>query len=391
MDYKFFNTMDEIRSLGKSETQIREELYALWRDCFGDTAEYTDFYFEWKVKNNRIVTIYKQNRLSSMLHLNPYTVKTGKGKMNLNYIVGVATRAEDRRQGLMKVLLETSLQQMYKEHMPFTYLMPAAEAIYRPFGFRTVYKQASWRRQLSETFRKGKKIFSELKREDLKAVRVDSGNEKAIELLTDFTNRHLAAHYDIYTIRSPYYYKRLIHEMESGKGGVLLCLNQDTAVGYMAYMTDGGFGIAECIYRQEEEAEFMGAMAAEIPEIYLEGEPDKEHSEPVIMTRVIDFIAFLEGITSAKDFILNVEVKDAIIKENNGVYCLEFTGNGCKGVRTNTEPELTADISELTSLFFGRLSEQEVLKLSAAGDGREAEKKIREINFLQKVFINDVV
>ena len=56
------------------------------------------------------------------------------------YIVAVSTAPEYRHQGMMRALLAESLKELERRGMPFVFLMPAKEAIYRPFGFRYFYE-----------------------------------------------------------------------------------------------------------------------------------------------------------------------------------------------------------------------------------------------------------
>ncbi len=392
-EYTIFNTIDKIQTSGKSSEEIREDLYRLWRDCFGDTIDYTNFYFDWKVKDNRILTVYKQDSISAMLHLNPYTVMVNSKPTSLNYIVGVATRKEDRRQGLMKLLLEASLNQMYEEQMPFTYLMPAAEAIYLPFGFRIVYEQEPWKEKLIEAAQKRNSGLSlnEAEKDELKVVNVKSNEEEKISALTEFTNSFLAGHYSIYAKRSPYYYKRLIQEMKSGKGNVLVCLLKDEIIGYIAYMTDGGIGIAECIYEKDKKEIFMKAISSEIINKNDTAATSENHSNPTIMARIVNWYNFIKRITAKEEFTVYIKVEDAIITDNNGTYQLQFTPWGCNADLTDQQPELTADISDLTRLFFGRMKENDIAKLNINGDPFEIINKLMKINGYKDVFINDVV
>lgn len=390
MEYQLYNSTEEIKFHGKSQDQVHKELYDLWRECFGDTKAYTDFYFTWKVKDNRIISIYKGEKISSMLHLNPYTIKVGNKEEHLNYIVGVATRPKDRRKGLMRQLLETSLKQMYEEKMPFTYLMPAAEKIYHPFGFRIVYNQPPWKKMLLQAGDKNKGNLSDKFRAgQIKVIRIRETDEEEILALISFTESHLEKYYDIYTKRSPYYYKRLIHEMDSGKGAVLLVKMDNIPIGYMAYMTDSGFGIAECIYNEEVKEYFFSVVANEIGNDIVTAEDTGSDSTPSIMARIVDFEAFIKNITSREKVMLTVKVEDVIIPANNGVYQLTFSTEGCKIFRTNQEAEVIGNISELTSLFFGRLTDKELSRLT--GENPEVQSKISKINFYTKVFINDVV
>ena len=49
-------------------------------------------------------------------------------KVKTNYIVAVATRADCRHQGMMRLLLQASLQEMYREKETFTWLMPGCRS-----------------------------------------------------------------------------------------------------------------------------------------------------------------------------------------------------------------------------------------------------------------------
>ena len=51
----------------------------------------------------------------------------------------------------MRALLNTVLERMHSEKVPFTFLMPAAEAIYRPYDFRYIYDQCMQEVKKDET------------------------------------------------------------------------------------------------------------------------------------------------------------------------------------------------------------------------------------------------
>ncbi len=109
------------------------------------------------------------------------------------------------------------------------------------------------------------------------------------------------------------------------------------------------------------------------------------------MTRIVDWRSFIKNITAQEDLTLNIKVEDTIIKENNGVYRLQFTNSGCHVTETDTEPELAADISDLTRLFFGRLTEMELMNLIKQEYSKDILNKISKVNVYKKLFINDVV
>ena len=115
----------------------------LYEEIFDeDSPAFVDYYFRVKAAENEIFVVENEKQeILATLHLNPYKMMFCGEKAKTNYIVAVATRADCRHQGMMRSLLQASLQEMYRREETFTWLMPAAEAIYRPFGFRFIYEK----------------------------------------------------------------------------------------------------------------------------------------------------------------------------------------------------------------------------------------------------------
>ena len=119
---------------GKSE--------ALYRGAFPEDKDaFVEYYYSYVTKDNRILVLEQEGEIASMLHLNPYKLSVNGTEVNAYYYVAVATKTECRHQGMMRKLLKKSLNDIYEEGHPFTYLMPANRAIYEPFDFRIVYQQ----------------------------------------------------------------------------------------------------------------------------------------------------------------------------------------------------------------------------------------------------------
>ena len=396
MDTKLYNNISEIQETKKDQETAKQELYVLWQECFGDSSAYTDFYFKWKVKDNQILSIYKNDELSSMLHLNPYLVTVQGKKVSSNYIVGVATKKQNRRQGQMKSLLEVALHEMYQEHIPFTYLSPAAEAIYLPFGFRIVYEQERWNQILLETRMKLRAAtFNNKSIDGLTVVALGLADKVRIEELVSFSNQQLLQRYDVYIERTPYYYERLLHEITSTGGEVLLCYRSDQLVGYASYMAEDGIYVTECIYSLEEKDAVMEAISEFTEKTVNQGIYEmKNESAPTIMVRIADWNSFVLNISATEEIRIVMEVQDPIIEENNGIYALQFTNQGCKITRTTEKPEVSADIADLSRLFFARMTEKElfgIVKKEEKKNKEEILSKLKRINTYNKVFINDVV
>ena len=117
-----------IRKLEQNEHGKTREL---WEQVFPeDTKEFLDYYYFVKARDNQIYVIEEEGEIRSMLQLNPYEIRIENRVFPSFYIIAVATQKEYRGRGYMGALLRECMQEMYSKKVPFTFLMPAAEAIY---------------------------------------------------------------------------------------------------------------------------------------------------------------------------------------------------------------------------------------------------------------------
>lgn len=124
----------EVRYLTKEEHGRSRGLY---EEVFAeDEKAFVDAYYCRKTADNRILAAEEDGVIVSMLHCNPYTFRMRGESVLADYIVAAATKVKFRHRGLMRSLLTKALRDMRSEEKPFTFLMPADEAIYLPFDFR---------------------------------------------------------------------------------------------------------------------------------------------------------------------------------------------------------------------------------------------------------------
>lgn len=380
MEYTIFTSLEEAKANGIEN--VREDVYALWRECFGDTEAYTDFYFEWVVPYNRILTLYREGKLCSMLHLNPYTLGVAGKEVKSDYIVGVATKADERRKGYMGLLIDRAFELMYEEERPFTYLMPAAQAIYYPYDFRIVYTQEDWTLELRKAAADNTSGSS-----GLQLLKLDYTDRRNRKLLTEFTSGILKREYDVYVLRSRKYYEKLLRSMESAGGGLALVLEQGKAVGYAAYMLEDGLSIAECIC----EPRLKKRVLKRLYEEYFPALKEEKDFKPSIMMRIVNLRVFLEGLRGEEEISLVIEASDARIHENNGIYRLVCGREESRVTPTQELPQLSGNVAELTRLFFGQMSMEEIEELIPGENKEEILSAISKIHLYKKNFINDVV
>lgn len=380
MEYKIYTSLEEAKEDGIEN--VREDVYRLWQECFGDSGSYTDFYFEWVVPYNRIYTLYKEGKLCSMLHLNPYTFEIWEVEVKADYIVGVATKAEERRKGYMGLLINEALDTMYKEDKPFTYLMPAAESIYYPYDFRSVYFQEDWMGKI-------KKYGQDIKGStEAELVKLGMSDLEERRILTEFTEELLKKYHKYYILRSRKYYEKLLSEMESGQGGIAVIKKNGIPVGYAAYMLEDGLQIAECLYEPDFEKEVFQCLYQEFSShIRVEADGFK----PSIMMRIVNLKVFLEGLTASEEVALIIEAKDDRISYNNKRMLLTLNEDGGCVVDSDERPHLYGDIGDLTRLFYGQLEAKETKAMIQDEKKEEVMKLLSKINLYKDVFINDVV
>ena len=193
----------------------------LWEEIFTeDTPEFLDYYYSVKIQDNEIYVIEDENEIVSMIHLNPYNMRIKDKIYNTHYIVAVATKESYRKRGLMRKLLNHVLQVMADRGEQFTFLMPASESIYKPFGFEFVYEQRQ------------QKVVGKTSSDFM--IKMISATEDDCQDIADFANQMLVK-YDVVTWRTPSYYRTMLVELSSEEGGILLAKREGKIEGVFGY------------------------------------------------------------------------------------------------------------------------------------------------------------
>ena len=247
--------MMELRKLEQKE---HGKTRALWETVFSeDTKQFLDYYYYFKTKDNEIYVIEEEETIRSMLHLNPYMIRVEERQFRGNYIIAVATEEAYRGRGYMGMLLRKSMQDMYHRKELFTFLMPAAEAIYTPYDFRFIYNQ--WQALVGEI--PAREYLSEKKGLTRKLEVRDASMGDALEM-AGFFSRHFADRWQVYAVRDEAYYQTLLFEQQSENGGIKLMESDGELVGMFDYAREDGLEIREPLYQEEYAEEFKKAVHA---------------------------------------------------------------------------------------------------------------------------------
>lgn len=320
----------------------KEQCRLLWNEAFSeDSPAFVDYYFEEKTKDNRVLVREEAGVIQSMLHLNPYCLAVKDGTWTVDYIVGVATRADCRRRGYMRELMDEMFRNLWGREMPFVYLMPAAKEIYEPFDFVYIYDQPVW--QLKGGVEPGRQQL-------LTGSRIAGGEQW--DTVSEWMNRWLKDRYQVYAVRDRAYLERLGKELVSEQGQLELLCEQNHITGVYA---EWGTKAREqrLLYTEEADVELV----------------DKK---PAIMARIVNLNAFLSRIC-LNSFYIKEEIQilllltDEWIPENHGLWVWNLTKEKswvmpvpadevplrAAELDRGSQPVLELTIGELTSWLFG--------------------------------------
>lgn len=327
-----------LRKLEQSENGLTRGLY---EEVFSeDSKAFVDYYYTEKTKDNTIYVMEEEGAIAAMLHLNPYKIMVNGVEKDVNYIVAVATKEAYRRQGYMAALLRQALCDMYEAGQSFTFLMPAAEGIYLPHDFRTVYEQE-------------RKYCGE------KDTAYFPAKESDCEELAEWANAVLAANFQVFAKRDGAYYRRLIKEYESD-GGKLMLARKDGE-------------ISDCCIFTPEEAD--------------------TEEKPKIMVRIVDVRRMLMSVRVKSLIAVCFRVTDSIIEENNRVVVI--TGTEFSGIMLmDSKPENsegTLPVAALTDLLFGAKTVEEVCGEEGVVMSDRMREEMKKIVPLSAIYLNEVV
>lgn len=370
----------------KQKRAAHKDTRALYEEVFcEDTHAFVEYYYQNCAAENQIYTVSDQGRILAMLHLNPYLMRLGEWQGECNYIVAVATRKECRHQGLMTKLLQASAQEMYENKQPFAFLMPAAEAIYRPFGFRFIYSQRQARLKAAGTGRMPKDFW------------LKKAQEEDLRALSAFASQVLAP-YRVVALHTEAYFSRLLKEQECQDGEIMLIMRGKEICGYFFTSREEGLMVREAMIDPKREAQLFPAVQewAKNHQARLCFWPDwvkdreeleEERAVPVIMARVMHLETLASCLKAREPISFEIEVDDDLIPQNSGIYCLELGPRKGRAIRLQGRgnPVWRTNAADFTRLAFGCLNLQEHGILPKAAEA------LRQVIPLSPVMLNEIV
>lgn len=343
----------------------------LYEEIFDeDSPAFVDYYFRVKAAENEIFVVENEKQeILATLHLNPYKMMFCGEKAKTNYIVAVATRADCRHQGMMRSLLQASLQEMYRREETFTWLMPAAEAIYRPFGFRFIYEKNKMtvtadvlqRAETDENWQihsdqevSGDIFCEEAKKEDLAE-------------LACFAEKQLSKLAEVYTVHDIAYFEQRMQEVGCEGGSLILIRKKKEICGYFLALKKDREAweivVEDAVQKKAFPAVLHWFGASEekctftaFPQIW--EQYAQSENVPAIMGRLVHLERFVCCLKIKKEQEWKIRLTDSLIPENNGYFIIKTGIEGGSLIRVENLSEkekkmfCSMDIGQLTEELF---------------------------------------
>lgn len=120
----------------------REEIKRIWSECFDDSPEYVDMYFDRVYNDADGMTLERGGRVVSSLLLQKYRLMVQRSEVGMSYIAGAGTRRNARGNGYMSALIVEALGRSATRGDAVCALIPANDRLYsyyKRFGFTTVF------------------------------------------------------------------------------------------------------------------------------------------------------------------------------------------------------------------------------------------------------------
>ena len=343
----------------------------LYEEIFDeDSPAFVDYYFRVKAAENEIFVVENEKQeILATLHLNPYKMMFCGEKAKTNYIVAVATRADCRHQGMMRSLLQASLQEMYRREETFTWLVPAAEAIYRPFGFRFIYEKNKMtvtadvlqRAETDENWQihsdqevSGDIFCEEAKKEDLAE-------------LACFAEKQLSKLAEVYTVHDIAYFEQRMQEVGCEGGSLILIRKEKEICGYFLALKKDREAweivVEDAVQKKAFPAVLHWFGASEekctftaFPQIW--EQYAQSENVPAIMGRIVHLERFVCCLKIKKEQEWKIRLTDSLVPENNGYFIIKTGIEGGNLIRVENLSEkekkmfCSMDIGQLTEELF---------------------------------------
>lgn len=311
----------------------------LWDSCFDtDSIKWRDWYFRDIFSVENVYGAYKNAKLVSMVHMNPYKLYM-RGKEIKSYaLAGVATDINNRKEGIASNLIKHSLNAAYDNGYSFSFLYPFSYSYYEKFGYKQAYNK----------YKYTIKYNSNLKAKRLNICDVFSDN-KLVSIYSEFVQEKNG-----FVIRDSNLYKKRLNELKSDEKNIIcFTINEDS--GYYAIDSKNS-EIEEIIYTGDMLSVISSISKSQKKDITFINQYKIDNlegiKEPHCMSRVISVEKIFDG-AICKNVDITIRINDDIIKHNCGVWRIKGKHGVANIKKIDGSADFIIDISLLPPIISG--------------------------------------
>lgn len=328
---------------------VRDDIKKIWRECFDDTREYVEMYFDRVYRESDALTLERDGVTVSSLLLQSYTLRFQGADIPVGYIAGAATRRSARGQGYMSRLMLTALHKSRERGDVLCTLIPAHDWLffyYDRFGFRTVFYNDRQRFTSLHQF-PGEGSYS---------VETDAYSERVYDAFHRFEENRGCG-----IIHSRRDFLNALDDMRYDPDGTFVVMNDEHGdVASMAWaLTDNGLVIVKELLAKDDNARqaALRALRSHFPDMpFMVLAPPEEglkrHLYSKAMGRIVNVGKCLEITAAAHPEISSYfRVTDGILADNSHIYRIK--GGRCD-IRDDYRGPLDLDVSVeiMTEIIF---------------------------------------
>jgi len=270
----------DVRLLEKEDLP---EAKALWKEAFGDSDAFIDWYFRHKVLPDHSLGLFDDG-LISMLHMIPFIIRLQGKPVKSLMIAGAATKKERQGEGHMRTLLLESLVEMRSRGIFITHLYPFKHSFYEHFGWAT-YTHVHRETVTEAPLRRNIEV-------------IETTDYQALEPIY----KRMMRTYDGYVVRGNREWRWRMGELKADGGKAVLLIRDDNATAYMLYYgSKRKADVIETVYSDEGD---VGALLSYIlrqgysrVDYFL---PSQSRGSKFGMARVVDAQALLRFLDAEK-------------------------------------------------------------------------------------------
>lgn len=301
----------------------KEDIRHIWRECFKDSDEYLDMYFDRIYRDGDAMTISVDGKTVSSLLSQPYKFLFYGQELPISYLSGAATRRPYRGKGFMSSLMAQAIRNAYDRGDMLCALIPAHDYLYfffDRFDFSTVFLTDTQRYTSLHT-------FNAPTEHEYHTVE-DHYSDETYQAFTEMEHQRGSG-----VVHSQRQFIDFLDELAMRKGGTFIVVGrEDRQIAAMAWAmaTDDAVHVFEVL---GVDSDSRRAALCELRKVfpdkpfrYLAPANDKSsrqlHSRG--MARIVNVKLCLQTIAEANpDWRCTIRVHDYAIAENNHTFVVE--------------------------------------------------------------------